>query len=187
MPSIGQENLETVMIDFLGALRRGDFRNGGGAARSRGLEKRRAASTKISTAITTSVRAFASAANNVSTFVRSSRGQRSLRPALSRPAEGRGDPSRTAVRAGSARARGRLSRARRPDPPDDRARAARGWRTLRPLLDCRAADNLVSHHLRALRAAGLAESRRDGKMALYSLTPRGHVLLDTLAAEPVPA
>src|SRR5438132_2878000 len=25
MPSIGQENLETVMIDFLGAIRRGDF------------------------------------------------------------------------------------------------------------------------------------------------------------------
>ena len=25
MPSIGQENLERVMIDFLGALRRGDF------------------------------------------------------------------------------------------------------------------------------------------------------------------
>jgi hypothetical protein len=25
MPSIGQENLETVMIDFFGALRRGDF------------------------------------------------------------------------------------------------------------------------------------------------------------------
>ena len=25
MPSIGQQNLETVMIDFLGALRRGDF------------------------------------------------------------------------------------------------------------------------------------------------------------------
>src|SRR6266536_2455308 len=25
MPSIAQENLETVMIDFLGALRRGDF------------------------------------------------------------------------------------------------------------------------------------------------------------------
>jgi DNA-binding transcriptional ArsR family regulator len=49
------------------------------------------------------------------------------------------------------------------------------------------ADNLVSHHLRALRAAGLSDSRRDGKMALYSLTPRGHVLLDTLAAEPVSA
>ena len=25
MPSIGQENLETIMIDFFGALRRGDF------------------------------------------------------------------------------------------------------------------------------------------------------------------
>jgi ArsR family transcriptional regulator, lead/cadmium/zinc/bismuth-responsive transcriptional repressor len=43
------------------------------------------------------------------------------------------------------------------------------------------ADNLVSHHLRALRAAGLADYRRDGKMALYSLTARAHVLLDTLA------
>lgn len=25
MPSIGQENIETVMIDFFGAVRRGDF------------------------------------------------------------------------------------------------------------------------------------------------------------------
>jgi DNA-binding transcriptional ArsR family regulator len=47
------------------------------------------------------------------------------------------------------------------------------------------AENLVSHHLRALRAAGLADYRRDGKMALYSLTERGHILLDTLAAEQV--
>lgn len=47
------------------------------------------------------------------------------------------------------------------------------------------AENLVSHHLRALRSAGLAEYRRDGKMALYSLTERGAALLDTLAAEPV--
>jgi hypothetical protein len=30
MPSIGQENLETVMIDFLGALRRGDFEGAAG-------------------------------------------------------------------------------------------------------------------------------------------------------------
>jgi ketosteroid isomerase-like protein len=30
MPSIGQENLETVMIDFLGALRRGDFETAAG-------------------------------------------------------------------------------------------------------------------------------------------------------------
>ena len=42
------------------------------------------------------------------------------------------------------------------------------------------ADNLVSHHLRALRAAGLAESRRDGKMVLYRLTPRGSALLEAV-------
>jgi DNA-binding transcriptional ArsR family regulator len=45
------------------------------------------------------------------------------------------------------------------------------------------AENLVSHHLRTLRAAGLADYRRDGKMALYSLTERGQVLLDTLSSE----
>jgi DNA-binding transcriptional ArsR family regulator len=43
------------------------------------------------------------------------------------------------------------------------------------------AENLVSHHLRALRAAGLADYRRDGKMALYSLTEHGQALLDMLA------
>jgi ArsR family transcriptional regulator, lead/cadmium/zinc/bismuth-responsive transcriptional repressor len=32
------------------------------------------------------------------------------------------------------------------------------------------AENLVSHHARALRAAGLASSRREGKMVLYTLT-----------------
>jgi DNA-binding transcriptional ArsR family regulator len=48
------------------------------------------------------------------------------------------------------------------------------------------AENLVSHHLRALRRAGLADYRRGGKMALYSLTERGRLLLDTLASE-VPA
>jgi ArsR family transcriptional regulator, lead/cadmium/zinc/bismuth-responsive transcriptional repressor len=45
------------------------------------------------------------------------------------------------------------------------------------------AENLVSHHVRALRAAGLADYRRDGKMAFYSLTSRGRALLDTLASE----
>jgi DNA-binding transcriptional ArsR family regulator len=44
------------------------------------------------------------------------------------------------------------------------------------------AENLVSHHLRALRAAGLADYRRDGKMALYSLSEHGEALLDTIAA-----
>lgn len=39
------------------------------------------------------------------------------------------------------------------------------------------AENLVSHHLRALRAAGLAGSRRDGKMVFYRLTDPGRALL----------
>ena len=39
------------------------------------------------------------------------------------------------------------------------------------------AENLVSHHLRALRAAGLVSSRRDGKMVMYSLTDAGRSLL----------
>jgi len=45
------------------------------------------------------------------------------------------------------------------------------------------AENLVSHHLRSLRAAGLADYRRDGKMALYSLTDRGLELLQALTGE----
>ncbi|HEY7693733.1 MAG TPA: metalloregulator ArsR/SmtB family transcription factor [Gaiellaceae bacterium] len=47
------------------------------------------------------------------------------------------------------------------------------------------AENLVSHHLRALRAAGLADYRRDGKMALYSLSARGEALLAALTEERV--
>lgn len=43
-------------------------------------------------------------------------------------------------------------------------------------------DKLVSHHLRQLRAAGLARSRKDGRMVLYSLTDRGHELLASVAA-----
>ena len=39
------------------------------------------------------------------------------------------------------------------------------------------AENLVSQHLRTLKAAGLATSRREGKMALYALTPSGRALL----------
>jgi DNA-binding transcriptional ArsR family regulator len=45
------------------------------------------------------------------------------------------------------------------------------------------AENLVSHHLRQLRAAGLVTSRRDGKMVLYAMTARGRALLDVLNAE----
>ena len=38
-------------------------------------------------------------------------------------------------------------------------------------------DKLVSHHLRQLRTAGLARSRKDGRMVLYALTDRGRELL----------
>src|ERR1700694_2556870 len=39
------------------------------------------------------------------------------------------------------------------------------------------AENLVSHHVRALRTAGLVRSRRDGKMVMYALTERGCALV----------
>jgi DNA-binding transcriptional ArsR family regulator len=42
------------------------------------------------------------------------------------------------------------------------------------------AENLVSHHARLLRQSGLARSRRDGKMVLYSLTEPGTALLNAL-------
>jgi DNA-binding transcriptional ArsR family regulator len=41
-------------------------------------------------------------------------------------------------------------------------------------------DKLVSHHARALRTAGLACSRREGKMALYSLSEAGRALLGSV-------
>ena len=43
-------------------------------------------------------------------------------------------------------------------------------------------ENLVSHHVRLLRTAGLVRSRRDGKMVLYSLTDVGRSLLHQLTA-----
>lgn len=42
-------------------------------------------------------------------------------------------------------------------------------------------EKLVSHHLRLLKAAGGACSRRDGRMVMYELTPAGHALVDGLA------
>lgn len=42
---------------------------------------------------------------------------------------------------------------------------------------CGASQSLVSHHVRALRSAGLAGSRRDGKLVMYRLTDTGHRLL----------
>ncbi len=45
------------------------------------------------------------------------------------------------------------------------------WITMR-------AENLVGHHLRALRTAGLASSRREHKIVFYVLTDAGRHLLD---------
>lgn len=52
---------------------------------------------------------------------------------------------------------------------------------------CGFSQNLVSHHVRALRNAGLAASRRDGKLVMYQLTPPAHALLELLLAASTPA
>jgi DNA-binding transcriptional ArsR family regulator len=44
-------------------------------------------------------------------------------------------------------------------------------------------ERLVSHHVRQLRAAGLAVSHRDGRMVMYELTERGRALLAAVAPE----
>jgi DNA-binding transcriptional ArsR family regulator len=43
-------------------------------------------------------------------------------------------------------------------------------------------QNLVSHHLRTLRSAGLVRSRRQGKMVMYSLTEAGSALVESVLA-----
>jgi DNA-binding transcriptional ArsR family regulator len=48
-------------------------------------------------------------------------------------------------------------------------------------------EKLVSHHLRQLRNAGLARSRRDGKIVMYELTEHAAALLDALSATPATA
>jgi len=48
-------------------------------------------------------------------------------------------------------------------------------------------QNLVSHHLRALRAAGIVESRRDGRMVMYAVTAEGQRLLTAMLGEAVTA
>jgi DNA-binding transcriptional ArsR family regulator len=48
-------------------------------------------------------------------------------------------------------------------------------------------QTLVSHHLRALRAHGLVESRRAGKLVLCALTDSGRALLAAVLGDQVPA
>ena len=62
--------------------------------------------------------------------------------------------------------------------------ARRGRRVvrLRPGVDHGRAENLVSHHVRQLRGAGLAVSRRQGKMVLYRLTEPGAALLESISS-----
>ena len=48
-------------------------------------------------------------------------------------------------------------------------------------------DKLVSHHLRTLKSAGAATSKREGKLVLYELTAECRVLLDTLSGQPAAA
>ncbi len=43
-------------------------------------------------------------------------------------------------------------------------------------------QNLVSHHLKVLRRAGLAHARREGKMVMYALTDEGRSLLQALVS-----
>jgi len=44
-------------------------------------------------------------------------------------------------------------------------------------------EKLVSHHLRQLKAAGLARSERDGRMVMYELTARGRRLAEAVDAQ----
>ena len=48
------------------------------------------------------------------------------------------------------------------------------------------AENLVSHHLKILRRAELVTNRREGKMVLYSLTPRGRELVELAVTAEAP-
>lgn len=45
-------------------------------------------------------------------------------------------------------------------------------------------ERLASHHARTLKAAGLARSRREGRMVMYRLTERGRALVALVARPP---
>lgn len=48
-------------------------------------------------------------------------------------------------------------------------------------------EKVVSHHVRKMRTAGVLQSRRDGRMVMYSLTDEGRRLLDALTPNEVTA
>jgi DNA-binding transcriptional ArsR family regulator len=46
-------------------------------------------------------------------------------------------------------------------------------------------QNLVSHHLRQLKIAGMVTSRRQGRLVIYRLSDRGRVLTETVMAQTI--
>ena len=44
-------------------------------------------------------------------------------------------------------------------------------------------DKIVSHHVRQLRGAGIASSRKEGRMVLYALTAEGMDLLEAVVPQ----
>jgi DNA-binding transcriptional ArsR family regulator len=120
-----------------------------------------------------------------STDVRCLRARLPLRSAVPRSREGRGAPG-PKPRAGARRAaRGRGKALGEPTRLTLAAALSEGGELcvcdLAWVLE--RAENLVSHHLRALRAAGLVTSRRRGKMVIYALTPREGELLAVAIAQ----
>ena len=85
------------------------------------------------------------------------------------------DLARAAVRAKALADPTRLSLAATLAETDELCVCDLAWIAARPL-------NLVSHHLRALRDAGLADSRREHKIVYYSLSNEGRKLLAAVTA-----
>ena len=100
-------------------------------------------------------------------------------------------------------AQGERLRAARPSP-DDAERLAGGYRALgeptrlslalalrdgHELCVCDLSwiverpQNLVSHHMKALKAQEVVRSRREGKMTMYALTGKGRSLLAALETD----
>ncbi|WP_119070094.1 ArsR/SmtB family transcription factor [Rubrobacter indicoceani] len=46
-------------------------------------------------------------------------------------------------------------------------------------------QNLISHHMRSLKSAGLVESRRNGKMVMYGLSDEGRRLVSAVLGDAV--